>query len=118
MPELYLNQLPSRQWTRALSSAIELIFCYDARPYKSSRLPSIETSLPSYYIPVNIHSISNHSTATSSHLIMKGQVKYWDSEKGEGYITPDGGGFDLYVPLSAIQVRLVYCSSSRVDFGD
>jgi CspA family cold shock protein len=35
----------------------------------------------------------------------EGTVRWFNSEEGHGYIAPDGGGVDVYVHYSSIQVK-------------
>ena len=48
----------------------------------------------------------------------KGTVKWFNSEKGFGFITPDDGGKDLFVHHSEIQMsgRAMLSDGQNVDF--
>ena len=48
----------------------------------------------------------------------EGTVKWFNAEKGFGFITPDGGGADLFVHHSAIQSKgfRTLAENQRVSF--
>ena len=46
---------------------------------------------------------STHLTARSAVLMATGVVKWFNNEKGYGFITPDEGGPDLFAHFSSIE---------------
>jgi CspA family cold shock protein len=45
-----------------------------------------------------------------------GIVKWFNAEKGFGFITPEGGGKDLFVHISAIEAGQTLVENQRVSY--
>ena len=47
---------------------------------------------------------------------MRGTVKFFNVEKGFGFIKPDGGGADVFVHISALQSATSLREGDHVEF--
>ncbi len=45
-----------------------------------------------------------------------GTIKFFNDEKGFGFITPDAGGVDVFVHVSAVQGSSVLREGTKVSF--
>ena len=46
---------------------------------------------------------SPHSVNSGRATVAKGTVKWFNPTKGYGFVQPEGGGKDVFVPISAVE---------------
>jgi CspA family cold shock protein len=49
---------------------------------------------------------------------VKGTVKTWKSDRGFGFLEPEGGGADLFVHVSSLDGRSELSPGTRVEFDE
>ena len=53
--------------------------------------------------PLAVSAVQQQSLGDQRHMAQQGTVKFFNADKGFGFIKPDGGGADIFVHITALQ---------------
>ena len=53
--------------------------------------------------PLAVSAVQQQSLGDQRHMAQQGTVKFFNADKGFGFIKPDNGGADIFVHITALQ---------------